>query len=365
MTVAPGGDGLPDLAGLDLDELTRFVVDLGEAPFRARQLYAWIHRRAATDFAAMTDLGQRLRGRLAERATIGALRLLRETRSSDGTRKLLLELADGRRIETVLIPEAGRLTACLSTQAGCVLACRFCLTARVGSARNLTAGEIVGQVLAVRRALGPEGRITHLVLMGMGEPLANFPQTAKALQMLMAPAGSPFSPRRITLSTAGLVPGIRRLAASGLGVNLAVSLNATTDQVRTRLMPHNARFPLGPLLEACREFPLPPRRRITFEYVLLAGVNDAPADARRLPGLLRGIRCKVNLIPFNEGPGLPFSRPSPSGVAAFRESLERGGLLATVRESKGRDILAACGLLAGQAGADGPGALRQKPLSLT
>jgi 23S rRNA (adenine2503-C2)-methyltransferase len=349
-----------DLAGLDLEELTRFVLALGEPAFRARQLYAWIHRRGVTAFAAMTDLGRALRARLATRATIGALPVARETRSVDGTRKFLLRLADDRGIESVLIPEAGRVTACLSTQAGCVLRCRFCLTAQVPNARNLTAGEIVGQVLALRRALEPEARLTHLVLMGMGEPLANFPQTAKALGMLMAPEGLAFSPRRITLSTAGLVPGIRRLAESGLGVNLAVSLNATTDALRTRLMPHNAQFPLAALLEACRRFPLDARRRLTFEYVLLAGINDAPEDARRVPGLLHGIRCKVNLIPFNEAPGLAFRRPSPARVAAFREVLGRGGVLTTVRESKGRDILAACGLLAGREADEGGPALRPR-----
>ena len=348
MTIPVASETPQDLARLDLEELARFLEGLGEPPFRARQLYAWIHRRGETAFAAMTDLGTTLRARLASRATIGTLRAARETRSSDGTRKLLFHLADDRRIEGVVIPDGKRLTACLSTQAGCVLQCRFCLTAQVRPARNLTAGEIVGQVLSLRRALGPEARITNLVLMGMGEPLANFPQTAKALRMLMAPEGLAFPARRITLSTAGLVPGIRRLAESGLGVNLAVSLNATADSLRTRLMPHNAQFPLAALLEACRRFPLAPRRRITFEYVLLGGINDAPEDARRLPGLVHGIRCKVNLIPFNEGPGLPFRRPDVSRVAAFREIVERGGVLATVRESKGRDILAACGLLAGQ-----------------
>jgi 23S rRNA (adenine2503-C2)-methyltransferase len=293
----------------------------------------------------MTSLPRALRGLLTGRVHIGRPEAARVQRSQDGTRKYLFRLTDGEEIESVLIPDDGRLTACISTQVGCPLACRFCLTGLMGIRRNLVAGEIVGQILALQDGLEPGERISNIVLMGMGEPLLNFPQVERALQILSDEYGANFSPRRITLSTAGHVPGIQKLAASDLGVNLAVSLSATTDTVRNEVMPINRRWPIAELLTACRAYPLPNRRRLTFEYVMLDGVNDSREDAKRLVGLLRGIRCKVNLIPFNTAPELP-DRPSPrERVEAFQRVLYDAGLTATIRESRGWDISAACGML--------------------
>lgn len=337
---------LPDLRDFTLPELHGWVQGLGEPSYRGGQIFRWLYRRRARGFAEMTDLPKAFRQRLEERVRIGRMEVRRVQTSRDGTRKFLLELEDGERIEAVLIPEAGRLTACLSTQAGCPMGCTFCLTATMGLKRNLRPGEIVGQVLALQEGLVGGERISHIVLMGMGEPLANYPHTEKALRILTSRGGIGFPPRRITLSTVGVVPGIRRLAQSGLGVNLAISLTATTDELRNRLMPINLRYPLQELLLACREFPLSPRQRITFEYVLMAGVNDAPGDARRLVKLLQGIRCKVNLIPLNEAPETPFRRPSRPRVEAFQQILEAAGYTATIRESRGNDISAACGMLA-------------------
>lgn len=337
---------VPDLRDFTLPELTDWIGGFGEPPYRARQIFRWLWRGRVQDFGGMTDLPLACREVLAERARLNPMPVVKVQSSRDGTRKVLLRLSDGEEIETVLIPEARRLTACISSQVGCAMGCRFCLTATMGLHRNLRPSEIAGQVVALSRTLAPETPITHIVLMGMGEPLANYVATEKALQILTAQAGLGFSPRRITVSTVGLVPGIRRLARSGLGVNLAVSLSATTDDLRDRLIPINARYPLGELLQACREFPVPPRRRMTFEYVLMAGVNDSVEDAHRLVRLLRGVRCKVNLIPLNEAPELPFHRPSRSQTEAFQKVLERAGYIATIRESRGQDISAACGMLA-------------------
>ena len=341
--VAPA---VPDLRDLTLPELGEWVTGLGEAPYRARQVFRWLWRRPVTGFHEMTDLPAELRRVLEARAQSSTLETVEVRASRDGTRKLLLRLADGGQIEAVLIPEGRRLTACISSQVGCGMACQFCLTATMGLRRNLRPGEIAGQLPALRSALGPDERITHIVLMGMGEPLANFPAVETALKILIAPEGLAFPARRITVSTVGLVPGIRRLARAALGVNLAVSLTATTDELRDRLVPINRRYPLGELLHACREFPLPPRRRMTFEYVLMAAVNDHIEDAHRLAGLLRGIRCKVNLIPLNEAPEIPFRRPARQRIEAFQQVLERAGYVAPIRESRGEDIAAACGMLA-------------------
>jgi 23S rRNA (adenine2503-C2)-methyltransferase len=277
----------------------------------------------------------------------------------DGTRKFLFALADGETIESVLIPDEDRLTACISTQVGCPLACRFCLTGLMGMRRNLAAAEIVGEVLNLQDALEAGERITNLVLMGMGEPLLNFAEVERALRIVCHEQGANFSPRRITLSTAGHVPGIKKLAASDLGVNLAVSLSATTDAVRDQIMPINKRWPIAALVQACRAYPLPQRRRLTFEYVMLDGVNDSREDAVRLVDLLAGIRCKINLIPFNATPDLP-DRPAPRfRVEAFQKILHDRGLTATIRESRGQDILAACGML--KTDADRPATARTPP----
>jgi len=334
-----------DVVGQSREELETLLEAMGQPRYRGRQLFQWVQARRATTSEAMTSLSRPLRSLLAGHVRVDRPGLVRLQRATDGTRKYLFRLADGEEIESVLIPDEGRLTACISTQVGCPLACRFCLTGLMGMRRNLTAGEIVGQVLTLQDALDREERISNLVLMGMGEPLLNFPNVEKALRILCDELGANFSPRRITLSTAGHVPGIQRLAASNLNVNLAVSLSATTDAVRDQIMPINKRWPIAALLEACREYPLPNRRRLTFEYVMLDGVNDSPEDARRLAKLMRGIRCKVNLIPFNATPDLP-DRPSPrEQVEAFQKTLHDAGLTATIRESRGRDISAACGML--------------------
>jgi len=338
-------DPRPDLVGLMPSEMEVLAEAWGQPRYRGRQLFGWVHARGCRDVTAMTNLGRPFRALVAERARIGRAEIERVQQARDGTRKFLLRLEDGEEIESVLIPDAGRLTACISSQAGCPLACRFCLTGLMGMRRNLTAAEIVGQILLLNDALAREQRISNIVLMGMGEPLLNFPQVERALTILADPQGTAVSPRRITVSTAGYVPGIRKLAASELGVNLAVSLSATTDSVRDGIMPINRRWPIAELLAACRDYPLPHRRRLSFEYVLLDGVNDTPADARRLIRLLHGLRCKVNLIPFNTSPDLP-DRPSPpERVEAFRQILLDAGFTATLRESRGWDISAACGML--------------------
>jgi len=334
-----------DVVGLSREELEALLEAMGQPRYRGRQLFQWVQARRATTPEAMSSLSKPLRVLLAERLRVGRPGTVRMQRATDGTRKYLFRLADGQEIESVLIPDEGRITACISTQVGCPLACRFCLTGLMGMRRNLTAGEVVAQVLTLQDALDPEERISNLVLMGMGEPLLNFPNVEKALGILCDELGANFSPRRITLSTAGHVPGIQKLAASNLNVNLAVSLSATTDAVRDQIMPINKRWPIAELLKTCREYPLPNRRRLTFEYVMLDGVSDSPEDARRLAKLLRGIRCKVNLIPFNAMPDLP-DRPSPrERVEAFQKVLHDAGLTATIRESRGRDISAACGML--------------------
>jgi 23S rRNA (adenine2503-C2)-methyltransferase len=265
--------------------------------------------------------------------------------SRDGSEKLVLRLADGRTVHSVLMPDGDRLALCLSTQVGCGFGCTFCFTGTMGLVRNLSAGEILGQVFAARELLAPGARLTHIVFMGMGEPLANYAATVKALRVLTDAEGFGFSPRRITVSTVGLVQGIERLAGENLRVNLAISLHAPTDEVRSRLMPVNRGWGLDELLAACRRFPLPVRQRITFEYVLLDGMNDSVQDARQLARRLSGLKAKVNLIPFNAWEGSEFRRPSGERIAAFQRVLLDAGITATIRWSKGEDVGAACGQL--------------------
>lgn len=335
-----------ELRGLTLPELERLVVEAWRLPrFRARQIFSWVHGRGVTSTDAMTDLAKDLRGELAGRVSLAPLSLESELSSADGTRKLGLRLGDGARIETVLIPEGDKVTQCLSTQVGCGLGCRFCATASMGLLRSLGPGEIVDQVYRAR-ALLPDGRrISNLVFMGMGEPLNNLDSVLAAVEILCADIGANFSPRRVTISTAGVVPGIEALGRRNRHVGLAVSLNATTDAVRDELMPVNRRWPLAELMAALRRYPLPKRRRITFEYVLIAGLNDTAADARRLVQLLNGIRAKVNLIPYNPARESELRRPGPEAVEAFAERLRAKDLSTFVRQSRGDDIAAACGQL--------------------
>lgn len=346
-----------NLLSLNLESAERLVDTLGWPRYRARQVLRWLYRRRVRDIERMTDLSKADRARLATIARIGRIDSCQVFRASDGTRKFLGRLEDGLTVETVLIPDSGRLTLCLSTQVGCTLDCGFCVTGRMGLKRNLKAHEIVDQVLLAQDHLEANERLTNLVLMGMGEPLANLDAVAEAVARLTdRDWGLGMSPRRITLSTAGLASRLPDIAA--LGINLAISLNATTNAQRSRLMPAvNRLHPLSALLAACREYPLPPRQRLTFEYVLLAGVNDTEQDAGRLVTLLYDLRCKVNLIPFNEFPGSPFRRPDEGSILRFQTVLRRAGLEVFVRKSKGRDILGACGQLGDLAPGREPAAL--------
>lgn len=327
-------------------ELEVLAERLGEPRYRGRQLATWLFRKTVANLEAMSDLPREFRQRLAAEAVIELPEIEQRTPSEDGSEKFVLRLADGARIQSVLMPDDGRLTLCLSTQVGCGFGCAFCFTGTMGVGRNLTAGEIVGQLVAARSTLPAETRISHLVYMGMGEPLANYDATVKSLRLLTDPSAFGYSPRRITVSTVGLVSGLRKLAKENLKVNLAISLHATTNPVRSRLMPVNRGWALEDLLATCRSFPLPERRRMTFEYVLLHEVNDSTEDALRLTRLLQGIRAKVNLIPFNDWEGAGFRRPSLSRILAFQNLLLEHGLTATIRWSKGEDIGAACGQLA-------------------
>jgi len=382
-----------DLRDLTFEETRAFVEKLGLPRFRADQIFRWVHGRDATSFDEMTDLGKALRAQLAEEAELRRLGVDVVQVSRDGTRKLRLQTRDGRLIESVLIPDGDasaedaeddeatetpehlahplfprrpKLTQCVSSQVGCALDCKFCATATLGFGRNLTAGEIVDQVYraeAILRGLPDDDptrragadHVTNLVFMGMGEPLHNYANVVRALRILTHERGADFSRRRITVSTAGLVPAIEKLAAEPLQVNLAVSLNATTDEVRSEIMPINKKWPIARLLEAVGKVLANPdygkRRRVTFEYVLLDGVNDSAADAERLARLVRGMPCKVNLIPWNPHELAPYRRPTEAAVATFQEALRRRGLPVYVRKSRGLDIDGACGQLAARGAA--------------
>jgi 23S rRNA (adenine2503-C2)-methyltransferase len=334
-----------DVRELMLEELEQFVVAADEGAFRARQVMGWLWQHGADSFDTMSDLGIEFRSHLKNHFSISRAPAAAVARSSDGTRKLLVALGDGEAIESVIIPAGARVTLCLSSQAGCAMACEFCATALMGLHRNLTAAEIVGQVAAARRELAPGELLTNYVFMGMGEPLANYPRLSRALSIMTSAWGMGISPRRVTVSTVGLVPAMERLLAEFPSVNLAVSLHATTDELRDRLAPINKRYPLKRLIDACRDLPIKPRDRVTFEYVMLAGVNDSPADARRLVRLLGQLKAKVNLIIFNPFPAAPFAPSGRAAVEGFQAILRQGNLTATIRESRGQDIAAACGQL--------------------
>ncbi|HEV3214418.1 MAG TPA: 23S rRNA (adenine(2503)-C(2))-methyltransferase RlmN [Vicinamibacterales bacterium] len=334
-----------DLAAMDLAELEAALAAIGYPAFHARQIYSWIYRKGVTDFEQMTDLSRQLRADLARRFRISTPTVREKDTSEDGTVKFLLELEDGRRIESVFIPDTPSQTFCVSTQVGCAMKCGFCLTGRMGLMRNLSAGEIAAQVRVLAGELGLLASKFNIVLMGMGEPLHNYDNTMKALRMLNDEHGLAVSPRRVTLSTVGVLPALERLATESLMPNLAISLHGTTEDQRDALVPVNRKYGLADILEAARRFPAKRRHRITFEYVLLRGVNDTPEDARRLVRLLGKIRCKVNLIPLNEAAGIPFERPSDARVNTFAEMLSNHAVTVSVRKSRGRDIRAACGQL--------------------
>jgi 23S rRNA (adenine2503-C2)-methyltransferase len=326
-------------------DLDRWVSEQGMPAYRGGQVLAWIYKRQADGFEAMSNIAKSARALLARHFTIPRLPVLKCETARDGTRKYLFALADGERIESVLIPERGHFTLCVSSQVGCAQDCRFCLTGRTRLRRNLTQAEIIGQVRDVQKELPEPERLTNLVFMGMGEPLANFDNLLGALALITdGDVGLGFAARRVTVSTAGLVPRMLELGRRSR-VSLAVSLNAADNETRTRLMPINRRYPLEELLAACRSYPLPAGRRITFEYILIKGVNDTVADARRLARLLQPIRCKVNLIPFNPHPGSALERPEEETILAFQEVLLKKHFTAVIRRSKGEDISAACGQL--------------------
>lgn len=348
---------LIDLKNLTQAEFEQLMVSWGQAAFRARQIQKWLYK-GVTGFEAMTDIGKEVRSLLLAKTCLSQLTLLERRQSVDGSEKFSFRLADGAVIESVLIPETDHYTLCLSSQAGCSQGCRFCLTARQGLDRDLTPSEIINQILAVGALVANKEAITNLVFMGMGEPLANFSNLVKAITIILAPWGLNFSSRRVTVSTVGLAPLIPALGKA-VRVNLAVSINAPNDALRRTLMPVAHKFSLARILAACREFPLPSHRRITFSYVLLKGINDAPAHAQELARLVRGLRAKINLIAFNPNPSLPFKRPEPETVQAFQDILVQAHYTTLVRESRGVDISAACGQLAGEAGA-GPG---RRPVS--
>jgi 23S rRNA (adenine2503-C2)-methyltransferase len=341
-----------NLLGLNREELEQTLEGLGQKPFRARQLMRWIHHFGESDFGNMTDIAKSLRELLAQHAVVAVPRLLSEQVSGDGTRKWLLELSPGNAIETVFIPEDDRGTLCISSQVGCALACTFCATGRQGFNRNLTTAEIIGQVWWANRALGhdPKGEriISNVVLMGMGEPLLNYDAVVKAIDILLDDFGYGLSRRRVTLSTSGVLPALERLRERA-PVALAVSLHAPTDALRDVLVPINQKYPIQELMAACRRYlEVGPRDFVTFEYVLLDGVNDSEAHARQLIACVADVSCKFNLIPFNPFPDSGYQRSRPEAVRRFRDILMQAGFVVTVRKTRGDDIDAACGQLAGQ-----------------
>ncbi|MBF0333008.1 MAG: 23S rRNA (adenine(2503)-C(2))-methyltransferase RlmN [Alphaproteobacteria bacterium] len=341
-----------DLVGLSREELAAEMALIGEKPFRTKQLWHWIYHQGETDFLNMTTLARPLREKLAEAYVVGRPAVSRLRQSEDGTRKWLLRFEDGNEAETVYIPEEDRGAVCLSSQVGCTLTCKFCHTGTQLLVRNLTSAEIVGQFMTARDSYGEwpsptdEGRmISNIVLMGMGEPLFNWDNVSTAVKIITDGEGIAVSRRRITLSTAGVVPMIRRCGAE-LGINLAISLHAVTDSVRDSIMPINKKYPLAELMRACRDYPgLNNARRITFEYVMLKGINDSPADCRELLRLIEGIPAKFNLIPFNPWPGSAYECSEPGVVKRFSDMLFEAGYSAPIRQPRGRDILAACGQL--------------------
>jgi len=336
-----------NIKSLTYENLQTRLLELGLKKFRTDQILRWIYLNHVRSFEEMTNIAKPERDLLSSVFSISAPAICRMEVSKDGTRKVLFKLADEHTIESVLIPDEDRMTLCISSQVGCRLGCVFCLTGKQGFRRNLAAHEIADQVLELSRVLDSEGagEITNIVLMGMGEPLSNFEEVVKAIRIITSDKYLGFSPRRVTLSTAGLVPEIDALAKANTRVNLAISLNATTNEIRDDIMPVNKRHPIEDILTACRRYPLEPRRRITFEYVLLKDRNDSEADARRLAKLLKGIRCKINLIPFNPFPGCSLKRPEEAAVRRFQKILLDHHYTAPVRESRGSDISAACGQL--------------------
>lgn len=332
-----------DIKGLLPQELSGHIGGLGYEPYRAAQILGWIYNKYAEHFYEMSDLPKQLRDMLDERFFIYKLKLEKLLSSKiDKTKKYLFRLQDGELIESVLIPHTARKTACLSTQAGCAFACSFCATGESGFRRNLSASEIASQALFIKK---DEGELSNIVLMGMGEPFANYDNTIKAVRIINAKECLSVAARRITISTSGVIPAIKRFMSEGLQVELSVSLHSADEATRSRLMPINKKYPLRELLATCREYIKKTRRQITFEYILIKGINDAQGDIEKLAGLLKGMDCKINLICYNTTGKGGFSAPQDKDIAAFKGSLERRGIRATIRRSHGQDISAACGQL--------------------
>jgi 23S rRNA (adenine2503-C2)-methyltransferase len=334
-----------DLAGLELRELEEFVVAIGHKKFHAKQIYQWIWRRGVSDFEEMSNLSRELRAALAEQAVVSLPEVVQHQVSEDGTQKFVLRLSDGKQIESVFIPDTPKQTFCVSTQVGCAMGCAFCLTGKMGLLRHLSAAEIAGQVRLLARSLQLLDKSFNIVLMGMGEPLQNYDNTMKAMRMLNEKEGLDMHPKRVTLSTVGLVPQMDRLAQEELMPNLAVSLHASSEETRAAIVPPSKKYTMQDVIDACKRFPVSKRRRIMFEYVMLAGVNDSDEDARKLVKVLSGVKAKVNLLPLNAAPGIPFERPSDERINKFARILADKGLMVSVRKSRGRDIRAACGQL--------------------
>ncbi len=343
---SPADDHLPHLLGLDRAGLESLLDGWGESRFRAAQILQWIHARQVVDPAEMTNIGKGLRARLLAETSLQEPEIVADHLAGDGTRKWVLGLPDGNAIETVFIPEEDRGTLCVSSQVGCSLACSFCATGAQGLSRNLETHEIVSQIRIARRHLGLDA-ISNVVFMGMGEPLLNLRQVLPAIRLLLDDFAYGLSARRVTVSTAGVLPGLAQLGRE-TPVNLAISLHATRDEIRNELVPVNRHYPIAELLAACRAYPLPPRRRITFEYVMLDGINDADVHARELVRILQGIPALVNLIPFNPFQGAGYRRSSPVRIDAFRNIVLGSGMMTVTRKTRGEDIAAACGQLAGQ-----------------
>ncbi len=316
--------------------------------YRVHQIFNWVYHHRIRNFEEMTNLSKDLRRRLANHFYIALPKIARKTVSRDGSIKYLFELVNGSQVESVWMPDEDRKTLCISSQVGCRLACTFCLTGTLGLKSNLTAGEIIGQYLAVNDDLPEKDQVTNVVMMGMGEPLDNFDEVCQALRLMVSPEAMRLSHRKVTLSTAGLVNRIRQFARQNIPVNLAVSLNATDDGTRDQIMPINRKYPIKTLIDCLKEYPLKPTRRITFEYVLLKGINDTDEDSARLAGLLRGLRCKINLIPFNGFDDSPYQAPSPERVKSFQNYLIQKKYSVFIRKNRGNDILGACGQLAAQ-----------------
>lgn len=333
-----------NLKSLSKKELYGFVHEKGLPRYRAEQLIHWIYKRYASEINDITEFSRELRNTLNEIAYISNLKIIKNITSPDETQKFLFSMEDAETIESVLMPDKDRLTLCISSQAGCAMGCLFCMTGKSGFTRNLQPYEIVDQIITVNRIIAPK-KITNIVFMGMGEPLLNFDNVVEALWRIVDIIG--ISRRKITVSTAGIVPKMLLLPEKTPGINLAVSLNATTDETRDKLMPVNKRYPVKSLISTCKKYPLPPGRRITFEYVLVDGINDSLEDAHRLVKLLQGIRCKVNLIPLNTQQESELKRPDDKKILEFQKILLQSKIRALIRESKGQDILAACGQLRG------------------